>query len=205
MAYLASVVGLSGSGKTTVTREVSSELAEHDLCVASFHDRTTGFASQKIDSLIQGETLSPEARFYLFLAARREVIDQYIIPAMQHNDVVLTDRYFPCTIAYQAYGEGLNRDLVASMSIRASHGAIPNKVFVLDVSPEESQARMANRGENPQIFDSERLAFHGRVRQGYLEQASDNPNYMVINGTLPVAEVTSIIGQSILHDMGLVS
>jgi dTMP kinase len=203
MEYLASVVGLSASGKSTAIRNTSGLLAEESLEVASFHDRTTGVVSQEINSFIHERRVTPWARFYMFLAARRQIIDRYIIPGMQKNDVVLTDRYYPCTVAYQAYGEGLDKAIAEPAAISAVHGALPTRVFFLDISAEESHARMRDRDEVPQIFETETLQFHQRVRQGYIDQAEENEHFTTIDGTLPPEVVASTMAGIILADLGM--
>ena len=177
-------------------------LGEQDLSNASFHDRTSDPESAKLDRVLHGTDLSSEARMHLILAARRQIIDRQIIPSLRQNDVTITDRYYPCTVAYQAYGEGLDHELVAKAAVNAAHGAIPEKIFVLDVPAEVAVERMTARGEAQQIFDDEQLSFHGRVRHGYLEQArADRGRFEVIDGLAPRHEVAAMIADIINSDL----
>src|SRR5438132_555813 len=105
MAYLATYEGLSGSGKSTAAAGVQKLLAEAGLTSALFHDRTAYPASAEIDRLLHEQDLSPMARMYAIIAARRQVVDRQILPSMETHDITLTDRKYYSTIAYQAYGE----------------------------------------------------------------------------------------------------
>ncbi len=203
MGYLASVVGLSGSGKSTAIRNASSVLIERGLDVASFHDRKADPISRRINSIIQSRGISPEARHFLFLAARRQIIDEQIIPALQQNDIVFTDRYFPCSIAYQSYGEGLDLNMVTRTAVDATTGAKPDSVFFLDIPVLESRRRMKLRDEIPQALETEKVAFYEQVRQGYLEQAEGRTDYLVIDGTMPRIDVAKSIASIVLTDLGV--
>ena len=201
MEYLASVVGLSGSGKSTAITGARALLAKEGVTSASFHDRTSDPESAKLDFLLQTADLSPEARMHLILATRRQVIDRQITPSLRQHDVTITDRYYPCTIAYQAYGEGLDRNMVTQAAVAAAHGALPNRVFLLDIPADVAKQRMQARAEPQQIFDAEELAFHARVRQGYLDQAAANEQFTVIDALTSRETVARFIADTISYDL----
>jgi dTMP kinase len=157
--------------------------------------------SAKLDAVLQTADLSPEARLHLLLAIRRQVIDRQILPSMRQHDVTITDRYYPCTIAYQAYGEGLAYELVADAAIGGAHDALPDRVFLLDIPAAIAKQRMTIRGGQSQIFDAAEEAFHERVRQGYLEQAAKSDQFVVINGLAPREEVAQFIADTIRRDI----
>lgn len=200
--YLASVVGLSGAGKSTAIRGVRNILTGAGISSASFHDRTSDPESAKLDELLHTTDLSPEARMHLIIAARRQIIDRQIIPSMQQHDVTITDRYYPCTIAYQAYGERLDRQLVGQAAISAAHGALPNRIFLLDIPGEFVPQRIAQQHSAPQLFDDAAVEFHGRVRQGYLDQAEADPEtFVVVDGLAPREQVAQHIAGIIHGDL----
>lgn len=201
MEYLASIVGLSGSGKSTAIAGARALLTQEGLTSASFHDRTSDPESAKLDAVLQTADLSPEARLHLLLAIRRQVIDRQIVPSMRRHDVTLTDRYYPCTIAYQSYGEGLDRETVSQAAIRAAHDAIPDRIFLLDIPAAIAKQRIAERGGQPQIFDTAAHAFHERVRHGYLEQAATDERFVLIDGLTPRTEIAQFIADIIQRDV----
>ena len=198
-----SVVGLSGSGKSTAIAGAQERLAQVGLTSAAFHDRKGAPECLPIDKLIHTTPLSPESRMYIIVGLRRQVIQACIEPSLEEDDVTFTDRYYPCSIAYQAYGEGLNRDMVRATALQGVEGFMPSRIFFLDIPPALAIARMALRGEAPQIFDEEAEPFHARVRQGYQDQAKESETFYTVDGTLSKQRVADIMAGVILNDWGL--
>lgn len=201
MSYLVSIDGLSGSGKTTAIAAVNDALLHHGFRVHVFHDRLGDATAAKLDAVQHGLELSPKARLYFMLAMRRQVIDAAIIPSLAKDDITITDRYYPSTVAYQAYGQGLDIDEVTQLAMQAAEGALPDRLFYIDVPAETALARMADRGTAIQVFDAEKAAFHERVRQGYLAQARSDGKTVIIDGTKPRERVANEILQTILDDV----
>lgn len=199
MSYLVTIDGLSGSGKSTALKTVATKLRSQGLKVHVFHDRLGDPSAAELDEVQHRLYLSPLARLYFMLAVRRQVIDAAIIPSMADDDVTITDRYFTSTIAYQAYGQGLNLDMVSNLSLQAAEGVIPQLVFIVDVPASVALTRMAKRGTSLQVFDEEKKAFHERVRHGYLAQARINKTYVVIDGTQTREKVAKQITTRILN------
>jgi dTMP kinase len=81
--------------------------------------------------------------------------------------VVLCDRYSDATVAYQGYGRGVDLDLIRDLNLRATDGVLPDLTLVFDLRPEEGFRRIGRRRLDH--FEREKLAFHRRVRRGYLE------------------------------------
>lgn len=201
MSYLVSIDGLSGSGKSTALKAVVAALRKHHLRVHAYHDRLGEPHAAMLDTAQHGLDLSPLARLYFMLALRRQVIDGAILPSLAHDDITITDRYYPSTIAYQAYGQKLDPSLVTRLALEAAAGAIPQRVFYIDVPARVALNRMAERGGTLQVFDAEHEAFHERVRQGYLAQARHNRTFTIIDGTLPKERVARTILSRILADL----
>lgn len=203
MSYLVSIDGLSGSGKSTAIAAVSEPLHNHGFKVHVFHDRLGDETAAKLDAVQHGLELSPSARLYFMLAVRRQVIDAAIIPSMAEDDITITDRYYPSTIAYQAYGQGLGVDEVTQLALHAADGATPDRLFYIDVPGETALTRIAERGTAIQVFDAEKVVFHERVRQGYLAQARDDSTTVIIDGTKPRERVANEILQTVLEDISV--
>jgi dTMP kinase len=201
MEYLASVVGIAGSGKSTAVRGAASLLTQQGIKVAAFHDRKSDPWSRRIDEIIQGGGIVPLARHFLYLAARSQVIASRIRPALSEHDVVFTDRYYPCSIAYQGHGEGLDLEMITASSVAAAADALPNRVFVLDTPVSEAAARMGARGEAPQALEGQGVDFDERVRRGYLAQAEGRSDYTVLDGRLPPDEIASRVAAAVLTDL----
>jgi dTMP kinase len=121
----------------------------------------------------------------LLNASRAQLVADVIAPALKARSVVLCDRFFDATVAYQGYGRGLNVDSLLEICLVATHRIAPDLTFLIDIPVELSQARLRARGDADRL-EREGAAFHGLVREGYLALAERFPNrYVVLDGTQP--------------------
>jgi dTMP kinase len=136
--------------------------------------------------------ISPLTELMLFNSSRSQLVTDVIQPALKENKVVICDRFADSTIAYQHYGRGLTLLLVKEVSRIAAQGCQPDLTFLLDVPPEVGLAR-----KNPDAqdrFEQEALAFHQKVRLGFLKLAAEEPRrWVVIDSTLPKNRIAAII------------
>jgi dTMP kinase len=110
---------------------------------------------------------TPLGEVFLFMAARQQHVSEKIRPWLRQGRVVLCDRYTDATLAYQGYGRGVDLDLIRELNVRATGGVLPDLTLVFDLRPEEGFRRIGDRRLDR--FERETLAFHRRVRRGYLE------------------------------------
>ncbi len=201
MSYFVAIDGLSGSGKSTAISRVSELLKAQGYQVGVYHDRLGEPNAARIDALQHELDLSPMARLYFMLAVRRQVIDGAYLPSFRRNDITIADRYYTSTIAYQAYGQGLDPDMVTALATQAAAGAEPERIFYLDVPVSVALERMAKRGTSIQVFDAEQAAFHERVRQGFLAQAKADRRMIVVDATQPAEAVAQAILAAMSRDL----
>ena len=132
------------------------------------------------------------AELLLFSAARAQHVSDLITPALESGRVVICDRFTASTVAYQGYGRGLDLELIRSLNDLACQGLRPDLTVLLDVPWEEGLVR--KQGEITDPFESEGMEFHGRVREGYLAQASAEPDrWFIVDGIKPKREVATEI------------
>jgi len=117
--------------------------------------------------------MDPYAETALYLADRADHVSRVIRPALERGAIVICDRFADSTIVYQGYARRLGETRVEEMSRWAARGLVPDLVFVLDLDPVEGLARAAGRSA-PDRFEQEKVAFHERVRQGYLNRVANN-------------------------------
>ena len=126
----------------------------------------------------------PVADALLFNAARSQLVPEVIRPALARGEVVICDRYATSTMAYQGYGSGVDRGVLATIEAWATGGLRPDLVIVCDVPVEVGLARRdaGVAAELTRFEDSERhdFGFHERVRAGYLEMAAQDPEHWVV-------------------------
>src|SRR5690606_9930484 len=116
--------------------------------------------------------MSARAETLLFNAARAQIVDQVIRPALTRGQVVLCDRYADSTLAYQGYGHGQSLEALHRLAEYATGGLIPDLTIYLDIDPEEGLRRkLAGAGEEWNRMEQKTLAFHQTVRRGYLALA----------------------------------
>lgn len=204
---MASVVGLSGTGKSTAIESVLETLQAKGLSAKGFHDRLGSKKGRQLDKALQANknTWSSEEILMGFIRNRRQVVDDAILPSLKKNDITITDRYYPDTIAFQGAGENLGVERVAKLAIQSVQDALPNRIFLLDTTVETSLSRMQSRGEASQIYDNESVMFFQRVRECYLHQALSDQKFSIINAELSKEQVASTIVATILSDIEALS
>jgi dTMP kinase len=101
------------------------------------------------------------------MAARHQHVREKLDPWLAHGRLVLCDRYTDATVAYQGHGRGVDVDLIRELNVQATGGLLPGLTLLFDLPPEEGFRRIGRRRLDH--FEREKLAFHRRVRRGYLE------------------------------------
>lgn len=158
--------------------------ANIDLLRKDFADQNILFVKDPGDTEIgthlreivqHGEGVAKETELFLFLAARSQLVAEKIIPALANGTHVIANRFDLSTMAYQVYGrERLHlTEWMVETSAIARGEATPDLVIYLDVPSQEGLTRAASRGEDTTRFEAEQLAFHERVREGYLAHLRD--------------------------------
>ena len=112
------------------------------------------------------------------MAARQQHVAEIIRPALAQGAVVLSDRYTDATVAYQGYGLGMDLQTIRDLNALATGGLLPDLTLVLDIEPAAGMRRIG--GRRLDAFERMDLAFHQRVREGYLEMARAEKNRVVV-------------------------
>jgi dTMP kinase len=161
--------GVEGSGKTTQLVRLGRVLgrAGHRVELTREPDGTS--LGVGVRRLFERCRLGrdPLAEVLLFMAARRQHVVEKIGPWLSQGCLVLSDRYVDATVAYQGYGRGVDPEVIREMNVRATGGLTPDLTLLFDLRPEDGLARIARRPLDS--FEKMELAFHRRVRRGYLE------------------------------------
>lgn len=177
--------GVEGAGKSTRCRELISRLERSGI--SALHTREPGGppASERIRSLLLDPELiiSPLTELMLYLASRASNVDLVIRPALQDGINVICERYSDATFAYQIGGRGLPAKPVKDADSLATGGLMPDLTILLDLDPEEGFARLRRQGREKDRIELENISFHRRVRQIYLELASNEARYFVIDAS----------------------
>jgi dTMP kinase len=164
--------GVEGSGKTTQMRRLARWLKTKGYRpeLTSEPDGTPlGVAVRRLFE----RQPQPLTEMFLFMAARHQHVADRLRPWLRAGRVVLCDRYTDATVAYQGYGRGLDPALIREMNLHATGGVLPDLTLLFDVDPAVGFRRIGRRRLD--AFEREALAFHRRVRRGYLDILRSEP------------------------------
>jgi dTMP kinase len=179
--------GIEAAGKSTLIAALNEELTTRGNVVIVTREpggTPLGDALRGV-FLDPALALDPIAEVMLLNASRAQLVADVIAPALKARSVVLCDRFFDATVAYQGYGRGLNVDSLLDICLVATHRIAPDLTFLIDIPVELSQSRLRARGGADRL-EREGAAFHTRVREGYLALAERFPSrYVVLEGTQP--------------------
>jgi dTMP kinase len=183
--------GLDGSGKTTQARLlVEAWRREGREVVATREPGGTPLGEQVRSILLGGDEMSPWAEAALFAAARAELVDRVIAPALQAGRDVVSDRYVDSSLAYQGIARKLGVEAVLELNLRATRGLLPDQAVLVLVDPEEA-LRRTRAGDR---IERESLEFHRAVDGGYRALAEMFPDrILAVDGTLPADEIAEHI------------
>ncbi len=165
--------GIDGCGKTTQAKKFFKWLQDHHQPAVYTREPGGTEFGQKIRELLLSQQMDFHSELLLFLADRREHLQQVILPAVRSGKVVICDRFHDSTIAYQKYGRGLNFDSICPFV--KEWLTQPDSTFFLDVSFEKAKERQQWRPEQANRLDDESQAFFERVIAGYRRLASQEP------------------------------
>src|SRR3989442_9255652 len=170
--------GIEGSGKTTQIQLLSNRLEE--LGIDHLLTREPGGTpiGDQIRRLVldsRNTAMTPICELLLYAAARAQHIEQVIRPAIEAGRLVLCDRFMDATMAYQGYGRGIRHDLIDALHGLETLSLRPDQTFLFDIEArvalDRARTRDTTRAPHETRFEQENLAFHERVRAGYLEMA----------------------------------
>ncbi len=191
--------GLDGSGKTTQAELLKARLEGGGEDVVSTREPGGTELGERIRGLLlDGSGLTPWAEAALFAAARAQLVGEVIRPALARGASVVCDRYVDSSLAYQGIARGLGLDAVLELNLAAVGGLLPDRTFLLDVSPDEAADRL---GPSRDRIEREGPGFLARVADAYRELAARFPERIaVLDGSRPVAdlaeEVYGALGRS---------
>jgi len=187
LGFFITFEGIEGCGKTTQIGRLTAHLKEKNLPFLLTREPGGTAIGDRIRRILlssENSGMEASAEFFLYAAARAQHISQVVLPALAEGKMVLCDRFADATAAYQGYGRGLNLAWIEEIHDRFLKGLKPDLTFLLDLPVEEGLRRAWKRMENQAVkedrFEKEDLAFHRRVREGYLLLARREPGRIVV-------------------------
>lgn len=171
--------GIEGSGKSTQIDLLESHLMELGYKVAKLREPGGTLMGERIrDIFLQdtSEKVDPITEAFLLYASRKHLDQNFLREKINQGYIVIADRYSDATVAYQCFGKGLEKDFI-DLIHNSSNLLTPDLTFYMDISAEMSRERISYREMDR--MESESVEFFDRVRQGYLQIASENPERVI--------------------------
>ncbi len=174
--YLA-LEGAEGAGKSSVSERIAAEFRERGLSVTQVREPGgTSLGEDVRRMLLHAGDISPWAEAALFAAGRAQLVEEVVRPALSRGDIVISDRTYYSSLAYQGHARGLGVDEVRSLNEAVLGGTVPDLVAVIDVAPELGLGRQLE----PDRIGGSGLDFQKLVAEGYRHLARDEPERVVL-------------------------
>ena len=176
--------GIDGCGKTTQINNLTEYLNSRNLQVTVFREPGGTSLSEKIRDLLLHETDEMDFRteLLLFSAARSQLVVEKVIPLLNKGELVILDRYYDSTVAYQGYGRNsIQIDHIHFLNKLATHNTVPDITFYLSISPEIASKRTQNNQKDR--MEKAGIAFFERVKSGYDLLAKKSERFITIDSS----------------------
>lgn len=202
------IEGPEGSGKSTVANIIVRRLEQLGYDVV--HTREPGGTpiAESIRNVILDKSntnLDARAEALLYAASRRQHLVEKVWPALKEGKIVICDRYLDSSLAYQGGARGLGVDNILNINMFATEGTFPDVTLLFDITPEEGLKRIAaNANREVNRLDLEKIDFHHKVRQTFLELADKyKDRYIIIDASKPLENVVEQAWEQIIKKLGI--
>tara|TARA_Y100001960_G_C14532297_1_gene756728 strand:- start:23 stop:619 length:597 start_codon:yes stop_codon:yes gene_type:complete len=185
--------GLDGSGKSTQQQLLNNKLQSEKISSISFREPGSTVIGDKIAEILQSDQkLSPLSELLLFYVSRSAMVEEKIKSALENHEVVICDRYFYSSIAYQGYGRGIDINFINEINDKVVKNIVPDLIFYMDINWDEKKNR---KGINVKDrFEKEDRIFHNKVRSGYKTLAKEDSNkWQIIDAEEDINKISSFI------------
>mgnify|MGYP000019106866 CR=1 FL=1 len=188
------IEGPDGAGKTTQARLLVERFGPRFPILYTREPGGTAIGEHIREILLSPthREMSPLTEMLLFAASRAQFVAEVVLPALRSGRIVLSERFVDASIAYQGYGRGIDLEVVRRVNEIATGGLRPDLTILVDIDPEVGLQRIQKAGRRTagDRLEREDLAFHRKVREGFLAIAREEPDRVVIvGGDRSVAEV----------------
>ena len=195
------IEGIDGCGKSTQCEMLKDYLKESGKDFIFVREPGGTVIGERIREILldkKNTQMTARTELLLFEAARAQITDEVIRPALEEGKIVICDRFFDSSSAYQGMARGMGMDFVAGLNMAATGGLAPDVTFFFDISAEEALERRGKRGEASDRIELAGLKFQEDVRRGYLELAKESDGRVItIDATKEIDEIFEVVKDSL--------
>ena len=186
--------GPEGSGKSSVLDKICHQLEHDGFNIVKTREPGGTPISEQIRNIILDKSntnLDPRTEALLYAASRRQHLVEKIWPALKEGKIVLCDRYLDSSLAYQGHARGLGYENILTINNFATENTFPDLTILFDIQPELGLERISkNSNREVNRLDLEKLDFHKKVREGFLELAKKYPErFYIVDASQPFLDV----------------
>ena len=196
--------GGDGSGKSTQAGLLAQWLTEQGRAVVRTREPGGSDVGVEIRNLVLHHRghIDPRAEALLYAADRAQHISTVVRPALERGDVVIQDRYFDSSVAYQGAGRVLDAKEIRDLSLWATESLLPDVTVLLDLDENVARTRLDAADKPFDRLENEKAEFHSRVRAGFLALAKAEPKrFLVLDATQPIDVLAQAIRSRVSHEL----
>ncbi|MFP3853795.1 MAG: dTMP kinase [Anaerolineales bacterium] len=201
MSLFISFEGPDGCGKSTQAKLLTEWLKVQGYPVLLTREpggTAIGDQVRKVLMSLENRRMNPRTEFLLFSASRTQLVHEVIRPHLEAGGVIVSDRFYDSSLAYQGYGHGLDEEALRAITDFVTGGLKPDLTFLLDLAARVGLTRRRDGGNWNRLDDYD-LEFHKRARQGYLSLASAEPDrWRVVEADRPIDDIQAEIQNLLL-------
>jgi dTMP kinase len=197
--------GIDGCGKTTQIELLSKDLQEAGIPYVLIREPGGTVIGEKIRTILLDKAnmgMDERTELLLYEAARAQIVKEKILPELEAGKVVICDRFFDSTVAYQGYARGLNLEDIDFLNNWSAAGIKPDITFLLDLDEKTAYERRHGRSDEEDRLEAEGLSFMKKVRDGYLARSKGEPRFMVISATQTPEQIYQQVRETVWEVVG---
>jgi len=198
--YLIAIEGIDGSGKSTLAQEIKKSLKNQSREILLTQEPGGTELGSKLRVLLHEEKkhVCDQAEYLLFATDRSQHFEQVIIPALEQNKIIISDRLSDSSLAYQGYGRGLDIPMIKQINQWAMRNIEPDLVFYIKLDFKTALERIMLRAQKLTSFETEQELFWQRVIKGFETIFKNRKNVVTLDGTETPEELAKQATQEIL-------